>query len=265
MKGWLKLLVVLVLMGMVASALVACGGGSVCSATPEDAIKGAFKALQSKDADKLVGYYVEGVREEVASQMGYAFSLVDQFKISNLEISVVSQTGDATTLEVEYDRKITMGSSVTEEHVRQTYELAKVDNCWQLLGDAIDEETTLLNPPTPTPTPAPTPEDTVQLYLVYLEFMDANGFSRCFTTALRDGIRQDMENFRSQVSRAKISNSEIRIVSQTQNKATVEIEYDMEITAFGQTQSSHITEQLKLDKVGDEWLISVKAGPGAWD
>jgi hypothetical protein len=44
----------------------------------------------------------------------------------------------------------------------------------------------------------------------------------------------------------------------------VTAEYDMEITAFGQTQSQHIKEQLKLDKVGDEWLISVKAGPGTW-
>lgn len=265
MKGWLKLLVILVLMGMLVSGLVACGGGgSVCSATPEDAIKGSFKALESKDADKLVGYYVEGAREEVASKMGYAFSFVDQFKISNLEISTVSETEDTATLEVEFDRKITAEGSVTEEHVKQTYELAKADNCWQLLGDAIEEETTLLSTPVPTPTPAPLPEDTVELYLRFLEALDANGVSRCFTSSLRDGIRQDVENFRSQVSMARISNIEVKVVSQTQNKATVEIEYDMQITAFGQTQSSHIKENLKLDKVGDEWLISVKAGPGAW-
>jgi len=264
MKGWLKLLVVLVLMGMVASALVSCGGGSVCSATPDDAIKGSFQALQSKDADKLVSYCAEGFREEIRAKMAYAFSLVDQIKISNLEISVVSQTEDTATLEVEFDRKITAEGSVTEEHVKQTYELAKADKCWQLLGDAIKEETTLLSTPVPTPTPAPLPEDTVQLYLRFLEALDANGVSRCFTAALRDGIRQDVENFRSKVSMARISNIEVKVVSQTQNKATVDAEYDMQITAFGQTQSSHIQEQLKLDKVGDEWLISVKAGPGAW-
>jgi hypothetical protein len=265
MKGCLKLLVILVLVGMLVSILVACsGGGSVCSATPEDAIKGSFKALESKDADKLVSYCAEGFREEIKAKMAYAFSLVDQIKISDLEISTVSKTEDTATLEVEFDRKITAEGSLTEEHVKQTYELAKADNCWQLLGEAIDEETTLLTTPVPTPTPAPLPEDTVELYLSSLEPLDANGVSRCFTAALRDGIRQDIENFRSQVSRARISNSEITVISKTQNKATVEVEYDMQITAFGQTQSSHIKENLQLDKVGDEWLISVKAGPGAW-
>ena len=267
MKGYLKFLVILALVGMLVPALVACSsssGGSVCSASPDDAINGAFKALASKDANKLVSYCAEQYREEVRAKMAYAFSLVDQFKITNLKISTVSQTDSTATLHVEFDRKITADSSVTEEHVKQTYNLAKTENCWQLLGDAINEETTSLYTPAPTPTPAPLPEDTVQLYLSTLGALDANGVSRCFTSALSAGIKQDVENFRSQVQMARISNSEITVVSKTQSKATVEADYDMEITAFGQMQSQHITEQLKLDKVGDEWLISAKAGPGTW-
>jgi len=58
----------------------------VCSATPDDAIKGSFQALQSKDADKLVSYCAEGFRAEIKAKMAYAFSLVDQIKISDLEI-----------------------------------------------------------------------------------------------------------------------------------------------------------------------------------
>jgi hypothetical protein len=265
MIKWLKAFFVLGLAAILLSSLVSCGGGSVCSAKPEDALRGAFKALEAKDSEKLVNYYVEEVRPQIASMMGFAFSLVDNYKISNLEISVESQTADEATIKVEYDRKIEAGGSKTEEHVKETYELAKRANCWQLLGDATESETEDLGPsPTPKPTPAPVPEDTVNLYLTYLEALDANGVSKCFISSLSNQIRQDVEKFRSQVTRARIYNKEITVVSQTSNKATIEANYIMEITAFGQTQGAPIKETIQLDKVGDEWLISNRVGPGGW-
>ena len=100
--------------------------------------------------------------------------------------------------------------------------------------------------------------------MTYLEALDANGVSKCFISALSNEIRQDVEKFRSQVTRARIYNKQITVVSQTSNKATVEANYNMEITAFGQTQSAPVKETIKLDKVGDEWLISNKVGPGQW-
>ena len=265
MMKWLKAFFVLGLAAMLLSSLVSCGGGTVCSAEPEDALRGAFKALESKDSEKLVNYYVEEVRPQIASMMGFAFSFVDNYKISNLEVDVESQTDDEATLKVEYDRKIEADGSTTEEHVKETYELAKRENCWQLLGDATESETENLGPsPTPTPTPAPVPEDTVNLYLTFLEALDANGVSKCFISSLSNEIRQDVEEFRSQVTRARIYNEQITVVSQTSNKATIEANYDMEITAFGQTQSAPIKETIQLDKAGDEWLISNRVGPGQW-
>jgi len=262
---WLKAFFVLGLAAILLSSLVSCGGGSICSAKPEDALRGAFKALESKDGEKLVNYYVEDVRAQIASMMGFAFSYVDQYKISNLEIVVESQTDDKATLNVEYDRKIEAEGSTTEEHVKETYELAKRADCWQLLGDATESETENLGPsPTPEPTPAPVPEDTVNLYLTYLEALDANGVSKCFISSLSNEIRQDVEKFRSQVTRARIYDKQITVVSQTSSKATIEANYDLEITAFGQTQRAPIKETIQLNKAGDEWLISNRVGPGQW-
>lgn len=128
MKGWLKLVAVLVLAVVLVSAVFGCGGGS--DSGPEKAVRGALKALEEMDAEKLSTYFTAESREDLIVGMDLAFALIDEFKIFNVVTKVVSQTEDRATVEGEWDIEITEIDETEKDHVVQPIELVKVDGEW---------------------------------------------------------------------------------------------------------------------------------------
>ena len=134
MKGWFKVVLVLTLVALVGGVVIGCSGGS----GPEATVKGMFKAMEAKNAEKVGSYCTEDIREDVVSAMEFTFELVDSIKITNLKTSVASQTDDTATVDAEWDFEIKAFSETSKEHQSDSIDLVKVDGKW-LIDEPITE------------------------------------------------------------------------------------------------------------------------------
>jgi hypothetical protein len=89
-----------------------------------------------------------------------------------------------------------------------------------------------------------------------MEAMDAEEMATYFTEELREEVEFGMEVFFVFIDEIKISNVKTKVLSQTENEATVEVEFDLETTGFDETEEEHITEPYNLVKEDGKWLIS---------
>jgi len=80
--------------------------------------------------------------------------------------------------------------------------------------------------------------------------------STYFTAETREELISDMETAFALIDEMKISNVVTKVVSQTEDSATIEGEWDFEITALDETRKDHAVQPIELVKVDGEWLIS---------
>ena len=100
------------------------------------------------------------------------------------------------------------------------------------------------------------PEDTVQDALKAMEAMDAEEMATYFTEELREDVEFGMELAFVFIDEIKISNLKTKVLSQTEDEATVEADFDVETTVFDETEEEHVTEPFNLVKEDGKWLIS---------
>jgi hypothetical protein len=136
MRFWPRLLAVLAVMLLLGGSLAACGGEG---SGPEDAVRGALKAMEDLDGEKMASYFIEDVREELAEGMEFAFALIDEVKIYNIETRVVSESGDRATVEMAFDGDVTVFGQTETEHTEDTVDLVKMDGKWLIGEDAFLE------------------------------------------------------------------------------------------------------------------------------
>lgn len=136
MRFWPRLLAVLAVMLLLGGSLAACGGGG---SGPEDTVRGALKAMEDLDGEKMASYFVEDMREELEAGMEFSFAMIDEIRISNLETRVVSESGDSATVEMEFDFEVTAFGETETEHMEDTAELVKVDGKWLIRDEAFLE------------------------------------------------------------------------------------------------------------------------------
>jgi hypothetical protein len=135
MKGWFKVVLVLTLVALVGGVVIGCSGGG---SGPEATVKGMFNAMAAKNADKVGSYCTEDIREDVVSTMKFSFALVDSIKITNLKMTVASQTEDAATVDAEWDFEMKAFGETSKEHQSDSIDLVKVDGKW-LINENVTE------------------------------------------------------------------------------------------------------------------------------
>jgi len=135
MKGWFKVVLVLALVALVGGVVIGCSGGG---SGPEATVKGMFKAMEAKNAEKVGSYCTEDIREDVVSTMEFSFALVDSIKITNLKTTVASQTEDTATIDAEWDFEIKVFGETSKEHQSDSMDLVKVDGKW-LINEPVTE------------------------------------------------------------------------------------------------------------------------------
>jgi hypothetical protein len=135
MKGWFKVILVLALAALVGGVVIGCSGGG---SGPEATVKGMFKAMEAKNAEKVGSYCIEDIREDVVSTMEFSFALVDSIKITNLKTTVASQTEDTATIDAEWDFEIKVFGETSKEHQSDSMDLVKVDGKW-LINEPVTE------------------------------------------------------------------------------------------------------------------------------
>jgi len=89
-----------------------------------------------------------------------------------------------------------------------------------------------------------------------MEAMDAEKMVTYFTEEMSEDVEFGMEVVFALIDEIKISNVETKVLSQTEDEATVEVEFDLETTVFDETEEEHVTEPFNLVKEDGKWLIS---------
>lgn len=100
------------------------------------------------------------------------------------------------------------------------------------------------------------PEAAVQGMFKAIAAKNADKVGSYCTEDFREDTVSAMEFFFSMVDSIKITNMKTSIASQTDDTATVDMEYDMEVKVSGETEKSHESDSIDLVKVDGKWLIS---------
>ena len=99
------------------------------------------------------------------------------------------------------------------------------------------------------------PEATVQGAFKAIEAKNAEKLGSYFTEDIRDQVVSEADLFFTLIDKIDISNLKIENVSQTEDAATLRLDYDYQVTAFGQTSTDHRNVEIELTNVGGKWLI----------
>jgi hypothetical protein len=126
MKVWFKAILVLSVIALVGIPLIGCGGES----SPEGAVRGMFRAMEAKDAEKIGEYCTEGIRDEVVTTMEFGFALIDSIKVHNLKLTVVSQTENTATVAYECDYEIEVFGETERSRDSDSIDLEKINGKW---------------------------------------------------------------------------------------------------------------------------------------
>jgi hypothetical protein len=85
---------------------------------------------------------------------------------------------------------------------------------------------------------------------------DAEKLGSYFTEDIRAQVVSDADLAFTFLDKIGISNLKIENVSQTEDAATLKLDYDYQVTALGQTNQDHRSDTIDLVKVGGKWLIT---------
>jgi len=133
MRKWLSTRIIIVLVLILCTATAGCTGGSLTKSTsgPEGTIRAFYRQAENLDASKLVDLLVKEQRVNAAAAMAMIFATMDSLSISNLKVTVTSQTKDTAEVTAEYDYKYKLKDDTTEaEHDVAHFELRRADDKW---------------------------------------------------------------------------------------------------------------------------------------
>jgi hypothetical protein len=100
------------------------------------------------------------------------------------------------------------------------------------------------------------PEAAVRGLFKALEAQDAAKVGEYLTEDLRASMVPQMEFAFSGIDSVNYRNLKLTVVSQTEDKATVEAEYELELKMHDETEKFENTDTLRLARVDGKWLIS---------
>jgi len=98
-------------------------------------------------------------------------------------------------------------------------------------------------------------EEVARAYLRAYVAMDAEAVAENFSSDQRDEVKTGAEYAFAQIDRIAVSNLKTDLVSESENGATVQTNYDWEITMSGQTDSGHQREIIDLIKENNRWVV----------
>lgn len=102
----------------------------------------------------------------------------------------------------------------------------------------------------------PGPEDVVHEALAAMDNMVPEKMAVYFTEDTRKELIQSVGAFFDAIDELEIDNINTVVVSQTEDTATVEGEWDIDVTRSEVTESDHMVQTVELVKVEGAWLIS---------
>jgi len=132
---WLKIVGIAgaaVLIIVIVALLIGGIGGT---SSPEQTVRAFYREAERLNASALTDLFVEEYRW-LWTGMQSAFAAIDSLSISNLTITVASQTEDTAVATAEYDLalKLKDGSVGSQEGVVDHFSLKRVGQKWLIMG-----------------------------------------------------------------------------------------------------------------------------------
>ena len=128
----LKLVPLLALAALSLFSPFGCGCGGGIAATGW----GTIEAIVDQDIERVTGYFIEDIKEEVTFAMEVVFAIVDEIDISNVEYRILSENEDAASVEVEADWWAEAAGYTKSGHAREIIDLEKVGREWLIIDFA---------------------------------------------------------------------------------------------------------------------------------
>lgn len=107
-----------------------CGGGIAATGW------GTIEAIVDQDVERVTGYFIEEIREEVTFAMEVVFAIVDEIDISNVEYQILSETEDTASVEVEADWWVEAAGYTRSGYAKERIDLEKVEREWLIIDFA---------------------------------------------------------------------------------------------------------------------------------
>jgi hypothetical protein len=134
MGKWLRIVIILSLAPILVLPIlgISCNTGSLSvGENPEKTVKTFYDACENLDADKVTDLWIKEQRTNAGLWFGACFAATKSFSISDLRVTVVSQTVDTAEIAAEYHYRITLkGEESVVEHEVDHFELRRIDNRW---------------------------------------------------------------------------------------------------------------------------------------
>jgi hypothetical protein len=107
-------------------------GGGAGTSTPEQTIRAFYRAAERLDASRQANLWVEKHRASVAATAQTNYALLDSFSISNLTITITSQTKETAEAIAEYDWNCRWKDGTVDSRKSEVdhFELIRVGNKW---------------------------------------------------------------------------------------------------------------------------------------
>jgi len=108
-------------------------GGPGGTSSPEQTIRAFYRAAERLDANGQAALLArEEYREMWAMTLQMSYDMIDSLSISNLIVTIDSQTEDTAEATAEYDVwfKLKVGTVYPEEHAVDDFELVRVGSKW---------------------------------------------------------------------------------------------------------------------------------------
>lgn len=108
---------------------------------------------------------------------------------------------------------------------------------------------------TPTPVSLSDPQHTVEAFLLANEDLDAEKVVNLLAYGIREALLPILEFQTSLIDDIEISNINIRIVTRSENTATVEAQFDEKVAAFNHVANLQSLLMFQCLKMDSDWLI----------
>lgn len=121
---------------MVVVVIALLAGGIGGTGGPEQTIRTFYRAAERLDASGQADLLVEEYRDMSEMTFELTYAAIDSLSISDLTVTITSQTEDTSEVVAEYDYTYTVkdGSVYPEEHEVDHFDLVRVGSQW-LISD----------------------------------------------------------------------------------------------------------------------------------
>lgn len=123
--------VIIVVIFLAVTCFNSMGGSHFGNNNPESTTQGAIEAMESRDANKVIGYFHMYYRPAMVRSMALLNSF-DSIKINNVTVMKMKEEGLSAQVQATWDLLLTKNGVVSSQHYAKVIKLVKIEGKWYI-------------------------------------------------------------------------------------------------------------------------------------